>query len=124
MANTTPLSETTAELYYDGRCPICCAEVSKLRRLASDKLHLNDIHSIEDFTGIPKKRDLLDRLHLKTAEGHWLTGLDANLAAWEYTSLYRYARILSSRPIKPLTELAYRIWLMVYKHLLTRSNNL
>lgn len=92
-----------------------------MRRLASDELRLNDIHAIDDFSGIPDKRDLLDRLHLRTADGQWLTGLDANLAAWQYTPLHRFTRLLSSRPVKPLAELAYRLWLVVYKRFLSSS---
>ena len=82
-------------LYYDGHCPLCSIEMEKLNRHAGAKLQLVDIHSLQDNPGLPSRQILLSSLHLKRADGELLTGLDANVAAWQHTRfgfLYKWLR--------------------------------
>ena len=46
-------------------------------------LELLDIHQLELDEAI--KHQMLKNLHLKTADGSFKIGLDANIAAWEHT---------------------------------------
>ena len=71
-------------LYYDGNCPLCLREVSRLRELADRDLALCDIFEAED-DGLPDRDTLLRQLHLQTADGKLLTGVEANVAAWRHT---------------------------------------
>ena len=73
-------------LYYDGSCPLCQREMSHLARLKSDWLELRDIHDLPSSDDLPDKAALLQSLHLRR-DGNWVTGLDANIAAWQYLSL-------------------------------------
>jgi predicted DCC family thiol-disulfide oxidoreductase YuxK len=42
------------QLYYDGHCPLCLAEMDRLRELADAELELVDIHTLPDTAGLPE----------------------------------------------------------------------
>ena len=63
-------------LHYDGRCPLCMREIRLLRRIAGPGLALVDLHQVPDQRGHPGRLTKLTTLHLQTAEGEWLTGVD------------------------------------------------
>ena len=98
-------------LYYDGACPLCRGEIEKLRRYSSNNLCLVDIHQMDDYNAVPDRDALLTRLHLRSAEGEWLTGLDANIRAWHHTPFRGLWRVLAWALIHPLAALAYETWL-------------
>lgn len=78
--------ETSATLFYDGACPLCQREMKILARRKSSRLQLVDIHTSPDLA--PEEREaMLRRLHLREADGHWLTGVDASVAAWRYSPM-------------------------------------
>ena len=81
-------------LYYDGACPLCSAEISKLEKFSNGKLVLQDIHELGDGEANRNKALLLSRLHLKTADGEWVTGLKANIRAWQHTPFRALWRML------------------------------
>lgn len=97
-------------LYYDGRCPLCRREMTHLERLRDPTLELVDIHSLPgDFCG-PDRATLLQILHLKTPEGHWVTGLPANVRAWSHTRYGWLWRPLLWPGLRTLAELVYHRW--------------
>ena len=98
-------------LYYDGACPLCRAEIGKLARHSQDNLCLVDIHEMEEDAGAPGRETLLARLHLRTADGQWLTGIDANIRAWHYTPFRRLWQVLGWPLIRPFSSAAYELWL-------------
>jgi len=77
----------TDTLFYDGRCSLCTREIARLDGLRDRSLELCDIHSLEAplAAGEPSRDALLRTLHLRTGDGRWLTGADANVAAWRHT---------------------------------------
>lgn len=77
----------TDTLYYDGRCSLCTREIARLERLRDESLALCDIHSLDApaDAGAPDRDALLRTLHLRTGDGRWLKGADANVAAWRHT---------------------------------------
>ena len=84
----------TDTLYYDSQCPLCDKEVARLRALSGDQLALRDIHTVDE-PGLPCRDELLRTLHLRTADGELLQGLEANVAAWQHTRvgfLWRWLR--------------------------------
>ncbi|WP_027948528.1 thiol-disulfide oxidoreductase DCC family protein [Haliea salexigens] len=109
-------------LYYDGQCPLCTREMAKLGKLCDSQLQLADIHclapeaSLEQTDGsaptdaLPSRDALLKTLHLRTAEGQWLTGIDANVAAWQHTRLGPLWRWLRWPLIRPVADRVYRLW--------------
>ena len=73
------------QLFYDGQCPLCVAEMDKLRTLADGGLDLVDIHTTDEELDLPEREALLGTLHLRRKEGGFLVGMDANVAAWQHT---------------------------------------
>ncbi len=105
-AGATPATSDT--LYYDGQCSLCAAEIESLREERSDTLALVDIHTLK---APASERDaLLRTLHLQRADGSWLTGADANVAAWQGTSKARFLQVLRWPLIRHGVDLVYRIW--------------
>ena len=98
------------QLYYDGQCPLCLAEMDKLRRLADPGLELIDIHSLADTAGLPGRGTLLGTLHLRRDEGSFLKGMDANVAAWQHTRYGWLWRPLRWPAVRTLADACYRPW--------------
>ena len=98
-------------LYYDGNCPLCRAEIGKLRRFSNNRIVLRDIHAMTDGETDVAKTDLLARLHLKTGDGEWVTGLAANIRAWQYTPFRHLWRVLDWPLVKRLSYPCYELWL-------------
>ena len=98
-------------LYYDGACPLCRAEVSKLSKFARDKLIVKNIHDLGEAEAAPDKALLLARFYLKTADGKWMTGLSANIRAWHHTPFRYLWRILDWPLIRVISHRCYELWL-------------
>ena len=98
------------KLYYDGMCSLCVTEMDRLGHLADSGLDLVDIHSLTDFEGVPDKETLLGTLHLQSAEGEMLVGMDANVAAWQHTRFGLLWRPLRWPVIKKVVDIFYRHW--------------
>ena len=98
-------------LYYDGACPLCSAEIGKLSAMSREGLTLVDIHQLEPGEVEIDSEQLLARLHLKTADGRWITGLGANIRAWQHTPLRQLWRVLDWPLINLLSYRAYEFWL-------------
>lgn len=94
-------------LYYDGQCPMCSIEMARLGKHTCDQLDLIDIHSL-DKPPIDKAL-LLKQLHLHTEKG-FITGLDANIFAWQHTPWARLWRCLQWPIINPIANFLYNRW--------------
>jgi len=102
----------TDTLYYDGQCPICSAEIRTLIAQTDDAIEFVDLHSAE----APLPKDILEsQLHLRRANGELVTGLAANVAAWQHTPKRKIAALLLMPGVKPVAELGYRLWLHWYQ---------
>lgn len=95
-------------LYYDGRCPLCASEIASLGRVRGNALMLVDIHDSDGDT--PPRDALLRTLHLRRADGEWLTGADANVAAWEGTARGRVLRVLRWPVLRGIVDVVYARW--------------
>lgn len=102
---TAPRCDT---LYYDGRCSLCAAEIESLRRARDGSLALVDIHAADG--DLPPRDLLLRTLHLRRADGQWLTGADANVAAWEGTDRGRLLRVLRWPVLRRAVDAVYALW--------------
>ncbi|TDG13392.1 DUF393 domain-containing protein [Seongchinamella unica] len=97
-------------LYYDGHCSLCTREMARLAEFKDTGLRLQDIHQLDDFRGLPDRDTLLRNLHLKTAEGRLLTGVDANVAAWQGTRYRHLVGWMRWPVVKPVADAVYRWW--------------
>jgi predicted DCC family thiol-disulfide oxidoreductase YuxK len=97
-------------LYYDGNCPLCMREIRLLRRIADAGLTLVDLHQVPDRAGEPTRLEKLSTLHLHTAQGRWLTGVDATVRACSHTRWRLFFKVLRWPLVGPLADVAYRYW--------------
>jgi predicted DCC family thiol-disulfide oxidoreductase YuxK len=97
-------------LYYDGKCPLCLREIRALERLRADRLQLVDVHLYEPAPGEPTRDSMLLRLHLRTADGRWLSGVDATVKAWSHTRWGFLFRPLRWPLLASLADRAYDYW--------------
>lgn len=97
-------------LYYDGLCPLCCAEVRLLRRIQRGGLVLADIHQQPECAGLPSREQLLRTLHLCTEAGAWLTGVEATVQAWSHTGRGWLFRPLLWPGFAVLSRWGYSVW--------------
>ena len=98
------------ELFYDGQCPLCVAEMDKLRTLADGGLDRVDIHTADEELDLPERETLLGTLHLRRKEGGFLVGMDANVAAWQHTRYGWLWRPLRWPLIRQFADACYRPW--------------
>jgi predicted DCC family thiol-disulfide oxidoreductase YuxK len=97
-------------LYYDGKCPLCLREIRSLERLRDERLQLVDVHAYEPLPGEPSRQSMLLRLHLRAADGKWLSGVDATVKAWSHTRWGFLFRPLRWPLLAPLADRAYDYW--------------
>jgi predicted DCC family thiol-disulfide oxidoreductase YuxK len=103
-------TKNEATLYYDGSCPLCMKEMAKLGRLKDERLHLADIHGIPQGTDLPDTDTLLRDLHLQLHDGRMLIGVEANVAAWQYTRHGAWFRWMLWPGISNIADLVYKRW--------------
>jgi len=97
-----------ATLYYDGNCPLCAKEIALLRRLNRGRLELTDIHKAQTLA--KPNYEMLEILHYQTANGQWLLGLDATVAAWSHTRIGFLFKPLRWIGVKSLADRVYTRW--------------
>ena len=95
-------------LYYDGSCQLCRGEIFKLKEMADENICFVDIHG--STLNEKEKEARLKILHLETASGEQLEGLDANVAAWQHTSFGFLLRPLRWSMIAWFADKAYFYW--------------
>lgn len=103
-------AKAQATLYYDGQCPLCMKEMARLGRLKDDRLNLTDIHTLPLGTDLPDTTALLRDLHLRLHDGRMLIGVDANVAAWQYTRHGAWFRWMRWPGIRNIADLIYNRW--------------
>lgn len=101
---------TVDTLYYDGACPICSAEVKRLSAQRRGSLNTVDVHQLDDAALPARREDLLRVLHLKRADGRWMTAADANVEAWRGTPWYWLIRCLRLPGVRWVVDRAYAWW--------------
>ena len=98
-------------LYFDGACPLCRAEIDKLRRFSRGRIRLQNIHELDGDDAALDKALLLSRLHLRTADGTWITGLAANVRAWRHTPFRWLWQVLEWPLVNRVSHWCYERWL-------------
>lgn len=102
----------TDTLFYDGSCPLCSREIQHLSQRKRASLSLVNIHTMTEANapGNISKAQLMARLHLRLANGQWLTGLDATVAAWGHTNVGWLFAPLRWPLIKQISDWCYDRW--------------
>jgi predicted DCC family thiol-disulfide oxidoreductase YuxK len=84
--------------------------MKKLQSHSDGQLTLQDIHSLNSCPTLPNKKKLLTSLHLQTAGGELLVGLDANVAVWQHSRFGIWLLWLRWPVIKPIADHLYNRW--------------
>ena len=97
-------------LYYDGRCPLCQAEMlylqhrDRLGLLNCVDITLNDFDA--NATGLSCERAMAS-IHGRMENGEWVTGVAVFAAAYERVGLRRMAWLLSRPSLQPVLGWGY-----------------
>ena len=111
----THTAPTKPTLYYDGGCPVCSREIAMYKgQPGADNVCWVDITGVDaQQLGSDLDRDAaMARLHLRTADGQLVSGAEAFTTLWKFLPRWAWlGRLLGSRPLLPLLEIVYRIFL-------------
>lgn len=97
-------------IFFDGRCPLCCMEMDKLKRRDTDNnILLVDIHS-DAFVDYPyiEYDSAMGVLH-GIYQGKLLLGLDVTHRAWSIVGLGFLVAPLQWPLVKPMSHQIYLI---------------
>lgn len=102
---------TPVTVWYDGACPLCRREIALMLRL-DRRGAIHFIDAADPGTACPLDRaDILSRFHVREGE-RLLSGAAAFAAMWRAIPVLRPLGILAGwRPVTPLFEAGYRIFL-------------
>jgi predicted DCC family thiol-disulfide oxidoreductase YuxK len=100
-------------LFYDGSCPLCVAEIDKLRTLnQAEYLHFEDILEADFSERYPEIciTEASNILHGKLDSGELLLGLDVTHKAWSLVGHKKWIGILRMPFIKHIADQCYRLF--------------
>jgi len=115
--NTDAPQRLPLTVYYDKSCPLCATEMHALRDLDPKGFRLVDC-SAPDFVDAMRE-DMMARMHARSADGRWLTGLDAFEAIYAAAGLKRVARIWGNARLRPVFDRIYP-WIARHRQALSR----
>ncbi|SEA95228.1 thiol-disulfide oxidoreductase DCC family protein [Rubrimonas cliftonensis] len=103
-----------AEVFYDGGCPLCRAEIAQYRRMrGAETIGWRDVSAGEAPAEITPELALA-RFHARRGDGELVSGFRAFLAVWRANPrLAPAARLLDRAPFTWAGEAAYRLFLRV-----------
>ena len=112
MATAFPL-----QIFYDGSCLVCSKEMDSYRkRNPQNRLEFIDI-STDDFSPVAfgkTQADFMAQLHVRDAEGHFTTGVEAFTTIWQAypsSSLCRLFSALVGLPgINFISRVGYKLF--------------
>lgn len=113
------------EVYFDGSCPLCRAEIDALRPAVDDGLlRLHDC-SPPGFADADALRHGIDRaslmaaMHVRTPDGRWHAGVDAFVELYRAAGIASISRLWGHPALKPLWTRAYP-WVARHRQGLSR----
>tara|TARA_A100001037_G_scaffold289344_1_gene300989 strand:- start:220 stop:1125 length:906 start_codon:yes stop_codon:yes gene_type:complete len=119
-----PVEPNALTVYYDGACPLCRREVDFYRRRArAESITWVDAAAAESelIADDLKRSDALSRFHVRLPNGTLESGAEGFAALWCAVPGFGWlGRLCRSRPMRPVMELTYRLFLKV-RPLMQRS---
>ncbi|MBY5929647.1 DUF393 domain-containing protein [Halomonas sp. DP8Y7-3] len=100
-------------LFHDGGCPLCRREVAWLRgHPRRDRIRFVDIrHPDFDAAQWGKRiEDMMGKLHLLDARGHWIVGMDASRALYATLGYRRWLSFSMLPGMRQALDLGYRLF--------------
>lgn len=108
----------SCEVFFDGSCPMCRAEIGFYRQQGTGAAFY-DVHASPDNLPAALSREAaMARFHVRCADGQLVSGARAFAELWKVTPGWRWlGRIAAMPPLVWVLELAYRLFLPVRPHL-------
>jgi predicted DCC family thiol-disulfide oxidoreductase YuxK len=109
--------DNTLTIFYDGNCPLCCAEMDKLKHYDSENnlvlidLHQKNFNAQFPLINVDKAMAILHGVY----HGEILLGLDVTHRAWTIVGKGAWVAPLQLPIIKQFSNIAYRL-LAKYRH--------
>ncbi len=106
-------------VFHDRSCPICRAEMEELSRVDSNaELELidcsaPDFHDDEASQAGLEQADLVSAMYVQDENGRWYQGPDAFAEIYQRLGIERMARLWGSKPLRPLVNFGYRMFLLL-----------
>lgn len=97
-------------IYYDEYCPLCVAEMSKLKVHDTQKqIQFSGVQSLttEELAIFENQESLMGKLHGKLPDGSIITGLDVTHEAWRLAGKGWLVAPLRWPLLKPLADILY-----------------
>lgn len=115
MSEQSQTARASVITLYHGACPICGTEIDHYRRYAADRALSLGWQDVSDGADAPllaahgvDRETAKRRLHVVTADGRLLAGVDAFRALWAEMPRYRWlARFVGLPVVRPLAEIVY-----------------
>lgn len=101
------MKQTTDTVYFDGQCPLCSQEIAHLKRRSCSVVFI-DAHSAQ--APPQPKHLLLQQLHVVTATGETLIGLDANIYMWRNSGSTWLATFFGLPIVYSAAKFIYKYW--------------
>jgi predicted DCC family thiol-disulfide oxidoreductase YuxK len=98
------------KIFYDGNCPLCVAEMKKLKKYdAQEKITTINLHDDDFSMRFPHidKSSALTVLHAQDEQGNIWLGLDATYKAWRSVGKYPWLKLIRIVPVRWLADFAY-----------------
>src|SRR6185369_8780986 len=101
------------EMYYNGDCPVCSAEMNHYARLCAESQKslrfIDAIRAPEALAQCGLRTEHLERrIYLKDSRGRILSGLPALIELWRRMPQYRWLASLTSLPL--LSSISVRLY--------------
>lgn len=113
------------EVFYDGGCPLCGREIRFIKRWdRSGSVFYTDIQApwFEPLALGKTRRELMDRLHVRTSDGQWLVGVEAIRRLYQAVGFGMLVSLSRAPGVSQVLELLYahfaknRLWLTRRPH--------
>ncbi|MBX2855538.1 MAG: DUF393 domain-containing protein [Rhodobacteraceae bacterium] len=110
------------EVFYDGACPVCRAEISLYKKSLGEQIRWSDLTGADGEAPDREQLDregvsadtLLKRFHVRRADGVLVSGPKAFLAIWRGSPRLAWAaRLLDRQPFLAFGEAFYWVFLRV-----------
>jgi predicted DCC family thiol-disulfide oxidoreductase YuxK len=113
VLGTEPMGNATADIYFNGQCPVCSSEMAKYAaHCAVARPGLQFIAAGQQPNALAQcglRREHLERrVYMRRADGLILSGIPALLALWSTMPGYRWlARLVGLPVLRPLAVALY-----------------
>lgn len=113
-ASQPPAAQTQCDVYYDGSCPLCRAEIDLYRRIGSHA-RFRDLTSEDALPAGVTRDQAFARFHVTDNHGHVHSGARAFAELWKVSpgGWRLLGHVVAVPPFVWIAEGAYRVFLYI-----------